>query len=774
MARSKYGWAVRVLPMLIASAYASGAMAQEKIEEVLVTAQKRSEKLQEVPISITAISGAQLENRGIEGIAGLNAVAPNMMFRANPGNNLISTVALRGSGTGQPAIWVDPSVGMYLDGVYIGKSQGSVFDVIELERVEVLRGPQGTLFGRNTEGGAVSLISRRPTGVWGGSVGVEIGNRSLHTERVALDLPKMGIASVSLGYRKEDQKGWAKNSSGPDLGKKDKEAFRLAADFQVAQNFKVGYSYDKSDIKNTPTPTSLLATSGWGGTFPSMYGAYLGGIIQSAITPFVTTTRPSNVSTYNPSGIWEKSTTEGHSLVLDYKLNTNNAVKYIYATRKMHFNDSQDIGGTGLNMIAAPFVPPANNWSGHAFYDRDTQYKQDSHELQWVGNADRLKYVLGLYYFKDDGTTLGPQDFSLFYGQPATSYTHSDYSAKTTTKALYGQLDYAFTDKWTGTAGLRHTSETKGGWTNRFSTTGYDGPLVANPGNFFSGNYSASFSGSTPMLALAYKYNDTTNVYGRVAKGFKSGGFSGELPNAAVMTPYKPQTSVSTEVGIKNSFLDNRAQLNVAVFRNKISDQQLTQLMPASTNSFLTNAGKSTYQGLELEGVLIPVDGWKLQASYGYLDTKYNQYIDNALNIAGRPLIDTAGNKLSPYAPKNTFNMSVDGRLAKTAWGTLRAIVDYTYTSETYLYSVNKDLTAPNAGGSYSAAMDNIPAQTNVNFKLLLAGLPVGGPGSADLSFWIKNLTDEKKQVQGIDFGMFRTANWQDPRTYGLSFSYKW
>ncbi|MBL0122984.1 MAG: TonB-dependent receptor [Betaproteobacteria bacterium] len=171
MATNKSKWVVRALPMLIASIYAGGTMAQEQLEAIVVTAQKRQEKLQDVPISITAISGAQLEARGIEGIANLNAVAPNMAFRSNPGSDLISTVILRGSGTGQPAIWVDPAVGMYLDGVYIGKSQGSVFDVVDIERVEVLRGPQGTLFGRNTEGGAVNLVSRRPTGDWSGSVG---------------------------------------------------------------------------------------------------------------------------------------------------------------------------------------------------------------------------------------------------------------------------------------------------------------------------------------------------------------------------------------------------------------------------------------------------------------------------------------------------------------------------------------------------------------------------------------------------------------------------
>ena len=757
---------MRVLPMLIASAYASVALAEDKVEEVVVTAQKRKEKLSEVPISITAISGAQLETRGIEGVGNLNALAPNLMFKPNPGNDLISTVALRGSVTGQPAIWVDPSVGMYVDGVYVGKSQGSVFDVMELERVEVLRGPQGTLFGRNTEGGAINMVSRRPTGVWGGSVGLDIGNRSHYTERVALDLPKMGIASVSVAYRKEDQKGWAKNATGPDLGKVDKEAYRLAAKLDITKDFVVNYAYDNSNIDNTPTVTSLYATSGWSGTFPSTFGAFLGGAIQTAYAPYVTTSRPTNVSTNDGGfGIWEKSKTEGHALELDYKLSDRNSLKYIYATRKMSYNDAQDIDGTPVNTVAG-------FWGGQVYYHRDTTYKQESHELQWVGNTDRLKYVGGLYYFEDAGTTIGPQNMTVFFG-PAAAPRHSDYAANTKAKAIYGQVDYSLTDKWTATAGMRRTIETKSGWTYNYTTTGFDGPFLATV--FPKTSYEATFTGNTPMFALAYKWDETTNVFARLAKGFKSGGFSGELLNATVTTPYKPQTSLSAEMGIKKAFAGNRAQLSASVFQSKITDQQVTQLVPATTQSFLTNAGKSTYQGLELEGSIIPTDGWKVQASYGYLATKFNEYIDNALNLgAGRPLIDTAGNKEAGYAPKHTFSFNVDGRLAQTAWGTLRGIVDYTYTASSLLYSSNKDLAAANAGGSYSVAMETMPAYSVINARLLLAGVPMSGPGTADVSFWVKNLTDEKKQIQGIDFGMMRTANWQQPRTYGLSMNYKW
>lgn len=790
MKTRSYHLAMRAIPALVASACAAGAIAQEQeqkqkqdaIETVIVTAQKRSERIQDVPISITAISASQLEARRIEGIADLNAVAPNLTFRANAGTDMVSIVALRGSVTGQPAIWVDPSVGMYLDGVYIGKSQGSVFDVVEIERVEVLRGPQGTLFGRNTEGGAVSLVSRRPGGVWGGNVSAEVGNFGRKLGRASIDLPKVGIASMSVGMRREKQDGWAENLTGADLGARDKTAHRFAATLDFTDDFKVDYTYDHSKADNTPTPTSLYAVDGWAGAIRTYWLPYaasfggnavvtaLGNAQHNAMLPWVATSRPDTFSTNAIAGEWEKSRTTGHALTANYKLSESDEVKYIFARRKMHYNDRQDIDGMPLASIN---VFPNFPWGMNLYFDRDTRYEQSSHELQWIGSTGALKYVFGLYKFDDEGRSVSPQQFALFGTAPIVV----DYSVDTDSKAVYSQLDYALDARWNLTAGVRYSREEKGGSTRRYNTAGFNGaqaPGTAGSPNFTSPEYSATFSKTTPVVALAYKAGDRTNLYARAAKGFKSGGFSGELANPAVLTPYKPQTSVSVEVGIKHAFMQNRAQFAAAIFQNKVSGQQTTQLLPASTQSFLSNAGKSTYRGFEFEGTLVPVDGWRLRAAYGYLHTRFDQYIDNALNIPGRPLIDTADNRLAGFAPKHTLNLGLDARLLDSDMGTLRGIVDYTFGSESYLYAVNKDLRAPNAGGAYGAAFNRLPATRNLNLRLVMAQIPVGGPGAASVALWVKNATDEERQVQGIDFGMFRTANWQEPRTYGLTLSYMW
>ena len=755
---------------LVLSAAASQALAEaadkgDILEEVTITAQKRAENLQEVPLSVTAISTEQLETRGIESVTGLNAIAPNVMFRGNPGNKLISTVGIRGSVTGQPAIWVDASVGLYLNGVYLGKSQGSVFDVVDLERVEVLRGPQGTLFGRNTEGGAINFITRAPSGEFGGKASVEFGDYGRKVGRLMVDLPKFGIASASIGLRKEQQDGWAKNLTGPDLGAVDSEAARVAVDLDFTDDLKVGYSFDYSKADNTPTPSSLFAVSGWGGTFPSVFGPFVGGAIQAAATPYVRTQRPETVST-NGGPIWERGRTAAHSLTVGYQLSDSQELKYIFADRKMKFGDSQDIDGMPLASIT--LIPNVLNWGMSAYYNRNTEYQQRSHELQWTGSAGSFKWVAGLYYFTDDGTTRGAQLFTLFGQGPQ----QSNYSVNTKAKAAFAQADWSLTERTTLTLGIRTTKEDRGGWTHRYNTAGFGGARTTDILPFTA--YSDSFSGTTPMGSLSFKVADNVNAYVRVAKGFKSGGFSAELAIPAVATtPYQPQTSVSKEVGVKATMLDGRARLNVALFDNKISNLQLTQLVPATTQSFLTNAGEAVYKGFEIEGALVVKDGWRVQGSYGYLTTRFNKFMDNALRLPGRPLIDTASNRLSPYAPRNTVNLNLDGRLWQTPVGPLRLILDYSSTSSMHLYPVNKSLTAANAGGSYVKGIDSVPATRMVNARLLLSDVAMGG-GTGEFFIAAKNLTDEARQLQGIDFSMFRNAAWQEPRVYSAGFSYKW
>ena len=750
------------------------------LEEVVVTAQRREEKLQEVPLSITALSANELETRGIDNTLDLTGAAPNVFARANPGAAGIATVGIRGAITGQPAIWVDSPIGLYLDGVYLGKSQGGVMDVVDIERIEVLRGPQGTLFGRNTEGGAINFVSRQPSGEFRGSAEIAGGDYSHWIARLNMDLPRWGILSASLAARKETMDGWAENQTGPDdLGELDKEAYRAVLRFDFTDDFSLTYSYDGSESDNTPVPTSLYSLSGWSGTFPSVFGPTLGGAIESAMAPYVTTKRPEKVSTPAGFKLWETLESNSNTVVLDWQATETENLKYIFAARSVEYQDQQSINGTPLTGITVlPGTPFAFPWGMYSVYNRITDYDQTSHELQWLGEHDRLNYVVGVYYFEDEGRTIDPQNFSMFAQAPLTV----EYEANTEAKAVYGQFDWEFVDRWTVTAGIRYTKETRDGFTHQWLNDAYKGNFVTDDRATCAAmrqsclpktTYEKDFSGTTPMVALSYKFSDDLNLFARVARGFKSGGFSSELINPQVTTPYDPEFSTAYELGAKSTLWDGRATLNATLFYSELEDMQTTVLVPGTTQSILQNAGEATRQGFELEARALMADGWTVGLTYGYLDGEFDKYLDNALNIPGRPVIDTADNRLAAYMPENTLNLNLDGRLLATDYGTLRLIVDYTYMDSYYLYAVNKDLSAPDAGGAYSAAADEMPASNQTNLRLLFADIPAGG-GTLDLSVLVRNLTDEDKMTQGIDFSMFRTANWQEPRTWLATATYRW
>ncbi|WP_186453882.1 TonB-dependent receptor [Denitratisoma sp. DHT3] len=479
---------------------------------------------------------------------------------------------------------------------------------------------------------------------------------------------------------------------------------------------------------------------------------------------YLSSERPDSVAIDTNHENYQRLRINGNALTATYELDPRNTLKYIGSYRNMAYSDRVDLDGTPVPLIST---------------GRNTEVSSYSHEFQWVGGTDRLNYAAGLYLYREDGTTIGGQLIAL--SPPPANTKYVDYRTTDNAKAVYGQLDYKATDALTLTAGIRRTTEERTNASAQFGTNGYRGPIISTILPWTSA--AASFSATTPTLAATYKVNDGLTVYGRMAKGFRAGGFSAEVPTAAgVTTPVNPEKSTTYEIGFKSTFAGGKAQFNGTVFQNNITDMQLSRLLPGTTSSLLSNAGKATMKGIELEGVFLVADGWKVQGSYGYLHGKFDEYLDYPYNaataalagVSTSTLIDTASNRVFPYAPKQTISLSVDGRLAKTAWGTLRGLVDYTYTAEFYAYTSNKSLTVANAGGGSLAEINKMPALGLVNARLMLTDVPVGGPGTASVSLWVKNLADSKKLTNVIDFSYFQNAAWTPPRTFGLNFNYKW
>jgi iron complex outermembrane receptor protein len=757
---------VRTLTLLIASVFSQAYAAGEVLEEVVITAQKRTERLQDVPLSASVIGGNQLETRGIEGPADLNGLAPNVVVKsAQPGANLMGIAAIRGVGNGHPSIWSDGSVGLYLDGIYIGKNQGALLDMVDLERIEILRGPQGTLFGKNTEGGAINFITRKPSGEFSGNVGVELGNYGHHVERVSLDLPRLGVMRLGVSLRDEKRDGITDNPNGQKWDDRNRQAQRISAGFDITPDFKVDYAYDHSHIDEVPPATSLISNTGYARLYPTQ--AVLNGLfglkLRPAITPYVNAGYPDSVTSDPGGNFYTKMDVNGQSITASYKLDPTNTLKYIGSLRKMHYQERIDLDGTPEPVLVV---------------GKNTHYDTTSHELQWVGNTERMNYVLGYYLFTDDGNTLAMQSGSFYtFGFQGSLYKQPYYRTQSDARALYGQIDYKLTSELTGTLGLRRTLETR--WGDIWRTdTNANFDQIGSPGVTYQPGFApqgtkAGFASTTPVLALSYKLKEGMSVFGRIAKGFKSGGFDLEATTAAEsLTPYLPETSVSYEMGLKTASPDGKVQFNATVFRTDIRQMQLGITQPDGIDTTTQNVGKVQSQGLELDGAIQIADGWRLQLSYGFLDAKFKEYLSP--NQYGAS-VDIASNTVVPFAPRHQLSLSLDGRLARTSYGTLRGIVDYVYTSEFYNYTAETSARVANAGVQNSADESLMPSQAIVNARLLLAGIPLGGPGKSDASLWVRNLTNVKKEASHIDVGGFyRVAGWTEPRTFGVSGNYKW
>ena len=737
------------VPAAPASAKSKDQGTTETLGQVVVTAQKREQKLQDVPIAVTAITAKELESRGIQDIADLSALSPGLQVEKSPANGSISQVAIRGNVQINPAIYWDTAVGVYMDGVYLGKSQGSVFDVVDLNRVEVLRGPQGTLYGRNTIGGAINLVTRKPTGVFGGDASVSAGNYGSHVEKLSLDLPKVSIASISLGVISDRRDGWVNTTPGSstdNLNNRGNTGLRLAANFALSRDLQADYRFDKTNIDEN-------------GEFGQLYNIDPSFPLYAALAPYASKKRQTTASVDAPS--FENVHTEGHSLTFTWNAGDHNTLKSISAYRHLDSRDAADYDGSPVPVAAT---------------QRLTKYHQVSQELQWVGHLDRWNYVGGLYYFHDDGYTNNPQTF--FFG--SANYD-SQYGTRTDAWAPYGQVDYKLLDNLTLTAGVRYTEELKA--LDRIFGCSVGAGCMPPTGQTYQylipqGTHAIGrFEAFTPSFTAAYRVNENLNTYFRFAEGFKSGGFNGEFsdvtqksdPNITeTKTPFQPEKQITFELGAKSSYFGGKAELNAAMFLNNVRNLQESIFTGnGAASSTIRNAGQAIVRGIELEGAVTPVRGTRLSANYAYLDAHYNSFID-----ADQQAKD---NRAFVHAPRNTFNLVADSKFLRTSWGTFEALADYAYTTSYYLYPYQ--LTGPGAQGydknKQVAANTRVKSYGLLNLRLALNQIPLGSSISGDVAVWARNVTNEAVATNLIDFGpgfgSLTEAYFNDPRTFGIT-----
>lgn len=740
------------------------AFAQEEpaLQEVIVTAQKQEQNLQDVPIAITALSGEDLENRGITSFSGVAQSTPSISFSPYPNSSDTLILYMRGQGEANPArVNSNPAVGLYEDGFLIARPNVSTFDLADIERVEVLRGPQGTLYGRNTTGGAVNLVTRKPTGEFGVKESLDFGNRDLYRSLTAVDLPEWRGLAAKVSLLASSIDGYVENAgSSHDYGEQEQRAGRLQLSWKLGPALRADYFFELGTLDSTPI---------------YYHNAALGGLdIHGYIYPAEPREAPDK--TYRPIDLpLSKARYDAHGLTLSWSPSEALTIKSLTGHRQIDSHFYQNYAEAFTFAPGMPFsLIGETRLKAHQF----------SQEFQFIGTApgSGLRYVAGLYYFKEGGSDRIAQQMPDFFLDQV-----SLLDAETESSAIYGQLTWTpdiLGKKLDLTAGARYTKEDRSG--ERFQSV--NGFVVEN-GAATGAIADLDFSRFDPSFTAMYHWTDDVDSYAKVATGFRAGGvYAGAGIGSFDQAVFGPERLTSYELGLKSYLFNRRVRLNAAVFYAKYDDMQVNITVdPVSFASAVFNAGKATISGAEFELLAKPVDDLTLSLNYAWLHTR----IDRIDAVAGS-LFDPAVNPGSPYsvgdniadvfviphAPKSSVEARADYILLRRDSGTLAASLGYRW----------QDMVYQDSGAGPAVPDRQFNAQPS--FGLLDArvtftrDLPEGR--SARISLWGKNVLDEKYPVHVIPSGdgpvpqagaiagfYGQAVAWAEPATYGISLSFE-
>ncbi len=619
------------------------------LDEVIVTARRVSENLQDTPIAITALSAESLEERQIFRTDALDQVVPNLQFSNNAplaGNNASSAIFIRGIGQTDPTSTVDPGVGLYIDEVYMGTAVGGTMDFRDIANVQVLRGPQGTLFGRNTIGGAILLTTTEPGDEFGGKVRVGAGSDSLGEFFGALDVPFSDTlkSRVSFGLRKQD--GYVeRNFDGEDLGDANTWTATGKLQWKPSDSFTATFNvdYTKADENGAPL---VFGTINQTQTFPRVasFDAACPGMANNAQPVPTTATfdarcanNQQNAGPFHNNGTFaleSKLENYGTSLKLDFDLSDALSLKSISSWRGISWEGIRDADNTPLSIL-------------HTDYDVDGW--QWSQELQLTYQSEAMTGVVGAYYFAQ-----GSDDIATVYLNPPPPGVQRDSDnnvVENKSWAAFTQWTYRFNEAFGATVGVRYSSEEKGSYPDQFD---YSTPNTKQvPVQW----YRDDFTSTTPSASLNWRANESAMFYVSYAEGFKGGGWNSHFnavltaPEQAALQEFDQEKAQTIEVGTKLDLADKTLRLNVALFSSDYDDIQVTFRgpLPMGVAPFLTNAGKAEIKGGEVELTWAPNGDFLVEGSVGYLDSELTDLdTSNPLLILPPGLVE--GNRLT-YAP---------------------------------------------------------------------------------------------------------------------------
>ncbi|WP_414830437.1 TonB-dependent receptor [Alteromonas sp. H39] len=701
------------------------AMAQEnnndeatkgKLERIEVTARKTVESLQETPVAITSIGAMELGEKGIEVLTEVQQFSPNTTLQTSRGTNSTLTAFIRGLGQQDPLWGYEPGVGIYVDDVYIARPQGAVLDLLDVQRIEVLRGPQGTLYGKNTIGGAVKYVTKEMSGEPQFTAQATVGSYNQRDVKLTGQYPLVeDTVYLGVGYANLNRDGFG-------------EYLISALEGQDKENYNKDLWAARLTLEVHPTD-DLFFRLGWDKTedTSNAKGGY-------RLIPSILTDAPvpdSKYDSYTSLPTWNKVELEGYNWLVRYNMSDALELKYIGSHRESYSPTNIDFDNTQLPIFDVP-----------AEYDDSN----DTHELQANYLGQNFTLVSGLYYY--DGESCG--NFDAVLGILGQSLGASGLTREVTgcnnseSWAAYTQLNYDINDQLSVSVGARYTDEEKTAYVNNglvfanvYPYSGWiDGyvrpegelvPQVLGTDTDGDGVPDApaveSWSRFTPRLGVEYQMNDDTMFFASYSQGFKSGTFN---PRAQTNEPgVSPEIVDSFEVGMKSDLTDT-FRLNATLFSYDHKDRQYIGIEgdlsdPTALDQRLRNAAETAAKGLELEMTWVATDNLQFDVAYGYIDFEIKE------NNAVPPLIGLAS------TPENTFNVGANYQMV-TDFGDLIFNANYYYRGD-YLLFETSDLIEQDGYGL-------------VNFSVRWES--VEGDWYAGLHG--KNLTDEEYLVGGYDF----------------------
>jgi iron complex outermembrane receptor protein len=758
---------------------ASGA---DQIETVVVTARKRVENIQHVPVAVTAVSSEQIHDRTLSNLSDVQEVAPNVFFTDNTGVKGTSRVFIRGIGENTLIYTADPAVGIYVDGIPLSRPQGSNVGLLDVDHIEVLRGPQGTTFGKNTIGGAINFVSKRPSDALDATFDIRAGNYNFLSVAAAADTPVNDKLSLRFSGQVNIRQGFIDDTfNNSTLNSLNNWTLRGMAEWKPTPNWDFLLSadyFDRDENSNVPqllsyNPASALVFL-WDSAAFSRYGIhpfalaldgdpfkgfYSGGFAVEPGQPEIVAWNPVVTSLQGkPNRTQQKIW--GTYLISQYTLSEQLTLRSLTSYRKTLTNGWFDSFGTAIPL------------SGNMLEEDAAEVSQEFQVLGQGLMEDRLNFVAGLYLGEADTLEQGTQWFEPELMSTVFNLSTSrNEKQQTRSIAPFGNANFKITDRLEMTLGARWTQDTKNFHRHEFATypTGTNigfGPAVTPQRPTAGGvpvifDFDKSWAAWSGTAALQYQWTDDLMTYVSWSRGFRSGGFSGTGRSAFAVAPYKPEFADTYEVGLRSSWLDHRIVFNATGYWTDYTNRQLgalridTSTVPFTSQFVIYNAGSSRQTGVELELDAHPTDFWDITGAYGLIDAKYTK-LAAALNPGDTIAQDLA--KKLPETPHTTLNIGTTFHFpVANIPGEFSVHGDWVYRSKVYFDIVNSTNIAQDGFGLFNARVAWSLPECNFEF-----------------AFWARNLADRRYKTDGTNVaGNFAAAYFGDPRTLGVELTKK-